>query len=192
MEGYVSGAGSVGRQGDILCTDSSCVHPADWPCGKVACGVVFYVDATGHHGWAVSLQDEPSTYNWGTLGVDIQTLTNYTTAFSTLGDMDGYQNTAAIRASGNVYQYPAAYQTDFDHGWYLPAAAQLYRLYATIGIVNNSLQTVGGSIFPLNSEWKYWSSTESSLYEAWGLYNSTSMTLFNKSTSLSVRTVRNF
>jgi hypothetical protein len=178
--------------GDIFCTDSTFVHPSDWPCGKVASGIVFYVDNTGQHGWAVNLQDEPSTYNWGPLGVDIPTLTNYTTAFSTLGDLDGYQNTTAIRASGTIYQYPVAYQIDFDHGWYLPSAAQLYRLYATIGIVNNSLQTVGGASFPLNSEWKYWSSTENSRFDAWGLHNNTTMTIFNKSALLSVRTVHNF
>ena len=182
--------------GDIWCTDSSCVHLADWPCGKVAMGVVFYVDNTGQHGWAVSLQDEPTTYIWGLLlslnTPDIPTLTNYETAFTALGDLGGYQNTASIRASGTAYQYPAAYQVDFDHGWHLPAAAQLYRLYATLGIVNNSLQTVGGVPFPMNAEWSYWSSTESSSYEAWALYNSTSLTLVNKSSSLSVRTIRDF
>ena len=179
--------------GDILCTDSSCVHPADWPCGKVACGVVFHVDATGHHGWAVNLQDEPSTYIWGLLlDYDVPTLTNYSTAFSTLEDMDGYQNTASIRAAGTAIQFPAAYAVDFDHGWYLPAAAQLYHLYATIGIVNNSLQTIGGSIFPLNSEWRYWSSTESSNHSALALYSNNTLTIANKSMPLSVRSVRNF
>ena len=179
--------------GDILCTDSSCVHPANWPCGKVACGVVFHVDATGQHGWAVSLQDEPSTYIWGLLlDYDVPPLMNYATAFSTLEDMDGYQNTASVWTSGTAIQFPAAYSADFGHGWYLPAAAQLYRLYATLGIVNYSLQTVGGAPFPLNSEWSYWSSTESSNHSAWGLYSNSSLTLVNKSVPLSVRTVRNF
>ena len=179
--------------GDILCTDSSFVHPADWPCGKVAMGVVFYVDDSGQHGWAVSLQDEPTTYIWGLLlSLDIPNLTNYTSAFSTMGDLDGYQNTASIRASGTVAQYPAAHHVDFDHGWYLPSAAQLYRIYATIGMVNNTLQTVGGAIFPMDAEWRYWSSTERSPYEAWALYNSTSFTAVNKSESLPVRTIRNF
>ena len=179
--------------GDILCTDNTFVHPADWPCGKVAMGVVFYVDDSGQHGWAVSLQDEPAACIWGLLlSLDIPTLTNYTSAFSTMGDLDGYQNTAGIRASGTAAQYPAVYQIDFDHGWYLPAAAQLYRLYATLGIVNNAIQTVGGVIFPLNSAWGYWSSSEKSAYEAWALYNNSSLTVVNKSVSLSVRTVRNF
>lgn len=179
--------------GDILCTDSSCVHLADWPCGKVAMGVVFYVDDTGQHGWAVSLQDEPTTYIWGLLlSLDIPDLMSYSNAFTTMGDLDGYQNTAAIRASGTAAQYPAAYHVDFEHGWYLPAAAQLYRIYATLGIVNNSLQAVGGAVFPMDSEWSYWSSSEKLPYEAWALYNSTSLTAVNKSVSLPVRTIRNF
>jgi hypothetical protein len=156
-------------------------------------GVVFYVDDTGQHGWAVSLQDEPTTYIWGLLlSLDIPDLMSYSNAFTTMGDLDGYQNTAAIRASGTAAQYPAAYHVDFEHGWYLPAAAQLYRIYATIGIVNISLQTVGGAVFPMDSEWSYWSSSEKSPYEAWALYNSTSLTAVNKSVSLPVRTIRNF
>lgn len=179
--------------GDILCTDSTFVHPADWPCGKVAMGVVFYVDDTGEHGWAVNLQDEPNLLIWGLLlALDIPTLTNYTSAFSTMGDVDGYQNTASIRASGTAAQYPAAHHVDYEHGWYLPAAGQLYHIYATLGIVNNSLQTVGEAVFPLDSEWSYWSSTEKSPYEAWALNNGTSLSVVNKSVSLSVRTIRNF
>jgi len=126
------------------------------------------------------------------LSLDIPDLMSYSNAFTTMGDLDGYQNTAAIRASGTAIQFPAAYSADFGHGWYLPAAAQLYRLYATLGIVNYSLQTVGGAPFPLNSEWSYWSSTESSNHSAWGLYSNSSLTLVNKSVPLSVRTVRNF
>ena len=179
--------------GDILCTDSTFVHPADWPCGKVAMGVVFYVDESGLHGWAVNLQDEPDSLIWGLLlSLDIPTLTNYTGAFSTMGDLDGYQNTASIRASGTAALYPAAYQVDFEHGWYLPAAAQLYRIGATLWAVNNSLQTVGGDPFPLDSERRYWSSTEKSPFEAWALKNYSLFMAVNKSEWMPVRTVRNF
>ena len=179
--------------GDILCTDSTFVHPADWPCGKVAMGVVFYVDDTGQHGWAVNLQDEPDSLIWGLLlSLDIPTLTNYTGAFSTMGDLDGYQNTASIRASGTAALYPAAYQVDFEHGWYLPAAAQLYRIGATLWAVNNSLQIVGGVPFPMDSERKYWSSTEKSPFEAWALKNYSLFMAVNKSEWMPVRTVRNF
>ena len=44
--------------GDILCTDGSTVKPSEYASsGKTAMGVVFYVDNTGEHGWAVHLQD---------------------------------------------------------------------------------------------------------------------------------------
>jgi hypothetical protein len=178
--------------GDILCTDSSFVHPQNWPCGKVAWGIVFYVDATGQHGWAVSLNENPVPRQWGTTTSDLPPLTNYASAFSTMADVDGYQNTANIRALGTATQFPAAYAVDFDHGWYLPSAAQFYYLYATLGIVNNSLQAVGVNIFPLNSYWRYWTSTESSDSMAWFISSNQTIMKGEKITQMPVRAVRNF
>ena len=177
--------------GDILCTDNTIVHPQNWPCGKVALGIVFHVDATGLHGWAVSLNDDPPR-RWGTSIEDIPALTNYASAFSTLENIDGYQNTANIRASGNASQFPAAYAVDFEHGWYLPSAAQLYHLYAVLGLVNNSLQIVGVSIFPMNSFWRYWSSTEHSDSMAWFFSSNQTLKAGEKNTQMPVRAVRNF
>ena len=178
--------------GDILCTDNTIVNPQNWPCGKVALGIVFHVDATGLHGWAVSLNESPLTYRWGTTDVDIPALTNYASSLSTLENIDGYQNTANIRAAGNATQFPAAYAVDFEHGWYLPSAAQLYHLYAVLGIVNNSLQAVGVNIFPMNSFWRYWSSTEHS--DSMACFFSSNQTIMKgeKNTQMSVRAVRNF
>jgi len=179
--------------GDILCTDSTCVHPSDWPCGKIAWGVVFYVDNTGHHGWAVNLQDENATYRWANLIEDIASLPNYNNSgFLALGDMDGYQNTAIIRALGNQIQYPAAYAVDFDHGWYLPASAQLYYLYATLGMVNNTLQIIGVDPFPMDTGWDYWSSTEDTGFTAWCLNNNFTLKAVEKGAQYFVRAVRNF
>ena len=179
--------------GDILCTDSTCVHPSDWPCGKIACGVVFYVDNTGQHGWAVSLQDEAVTYRWANMIEDIASLPNYNnSAFLALGDMDGYQNTAIIRALGNQMQYPAAYAVDFDNGWYLPASAQLYFLYATLGMVNSTLQIIGVNPFPMDTGWDYWSSTEDTGFTAWCLNNNFTLRAVEKGAQQFVRAVRNF
>jgi hypothetical protein len=178
--------------GDILCTDSTFVHPQNWPCGKVAWGIVFYVDATGQHGWAVSLNENPVPRQWGTTTSDLSPLTNYASSFSTMADVDGYQNTANIRALGTATQFPAAYAVDFDHGWYLPSAAQFYYLYATLGIVNNSLQAVGVNIFPLNSYWRYWTSTESSDSMAWFISSNQTIMKGEKNTQMPVRAVRNF
>lgn len=178
--------------GDILCTDSTFVHPQNWPCGKVAWGIVFYVDATGQHGWAVSLNENPVPRQWGTTTSDLSPLTNYASAFSTMADVDGYQNTANIRALGTASQFPAAYAVDFEHGWYLPSAAQFYHLYATLGIVNNSLQAVGVNIFPLNTYWRYWTSTESSDSMAWFISSNQTIMKGEKITQMPVRAVRNF
>ena len=178
--------------GDIFCTDSTFVHPQDWPCGKVAWGVVFHVDASGQHGWVISLNDEFATYRWATTDMDLPSITNYAFSYSTLEDQDGYQNTANIRIFGEATQYPAAYSMDFNHGWYLPAAAQLYHLYAVLGIVNTSLQIVGVDPFPMNVNWRYWSSTESSASMAWFLDSNQSIVKGEKFTQMFVRAVRDF
>lgn len=178
--------------GDILCTDSSVVHPANWPCGKVAMGVVFHVDDTGQHGWAVSLHDRPGTYQWSSVNVNLAALPNVTSSFSSLLDLDGYQNTTAIRAAGNATQYPAAYAVDFENGWYLPAAGQLYRLYAMLGIVNNTLALVNGTPFPMNLDWQYWSSTENYNIRSWYLDNRHTVRWGQKNEMHLVREVYNF
>lgn len=178
--------------GDILCTDNTIVHPQNWPCGKVALGVVFHVDASGLHGWAVSLNEEPLPRRWGTTTGDLPSLTNYASSFSSLEDIDGYQNTANIRASGDASQFPAAYAVDFNHGWYLPSAAQLYHLYAALGMVNNALQTVGVNIIPMNSYWRYWSSTENTDSLAWFFSSNQTIMAGEKNTQMPVRAVRNF
>ena len=51
--------------GDILCQGNLIYSPSIYPSsGATAIGVVFYVDYTGQHGWAVALQDAGS-YQWG-------------------------------------------------------------------------------------------------------------------------------
>ena len=51
--------------GDILCEDGTVVSPSGFVISEHnAVGVVFYVDATKHHGWAVGLNDI-GEYAWG-------------------------------------------------------------------------------------------------------------------------------
>ena len=149
--------------GDILCTDNSILKPSAWPvAGKTAMGIVFYVDNSGEHGYAVHLQDQETSVQWTPYGqyTDIPTLTNYTNARDAIMDLDGYTNTQKIRNAGNATKYPAAYAVDFANGWYLPAIGQLRLLVGEIVTLNASLQTVGGTQFPMDSAWWYWSSTE--------------------------------
>lgn len=153
--------------GDIVCTDGSIVKPADWPCGKTAKGIVFYVDDTGRHGWIVHLQNQATNVKWSTEHQDIPELTNYTSVRTAVTDFDGYNNTQKIRNFGNATLYPPAYAVDFASGWYLPAMGQLRILYGNIVEVNAGLAVVGGTQFATNSNWWYWSSTEYSANYAW-------------------------
>ncbi len=162
--------------GDILCTDSTIVKPSDWPVpGKTAKGVVFYVDTSGIHGWAVHLNDQSTGIQWSTLEIDIPTLPNYTGQQNAEMDLNGYSNTQIIRAAGNASIYPAAWTMDFADGWYLPSVGQLRMLHGVIRWINSTLQIVNGTQFPthLNNSnetyWSYWSSNEYSSYIAWPL-----------------------
>ena len=157
--------------GDILCTDGTTVHPENWPCGNVAMGVVFYVDNTGEHGWAVDLEETPNKM-WAISNQnDIPSLVNFNSGRLAMTDMDGYSNTLHIRQSGTFNEYEAAYTVDFEHGWYLPAAGQAYKLFAEQIKVNNSIQLVGGDLVQLDTFGSYWTSTEISSNRVWVLNN---------------------
>lgn len=181
--------------GDILCTDNTIVKPSAWPvAGKTAMGIVFYVDNTGQHGWAVHLQDQGTDVLWIVNGrhTDISTLTNYTNARDAITDLDGYSNTQKIRNAGNASIYPAAYAVDFANGWYLPAAGQLRLLFGEIVTLNASLQIVNGTQFPMNSVFDYWSSTECGKIDAWFVEFSGSVYSLGKHYDFRVRSVRAF
>ncbi len=54
----------VAHIGDILCTTGVYVSPVEFDdSGLEAMGVIFYVDATGQHGWAVALEDA-GNFKW--------------------------------------------------------------------------------------------------------------------------------
>lgn len=155
--------------GDILCTDGTIVKPSNWPCGKTAKGIVFYVDASGQHGWAVS----PTAIDhlrWGSVQFskhDIPYLTNYSQWREAVQDFDGRSNTQIIRnysltipniANNPALSFPAPYAMDLDNGWYLPAAGQLNVLFGEILAVNASLAIVEGVAISASND--IWSSTE--------------------------------
>ena len=176
--------------GDILCTDGTTVHPEDWPCDKVAMGIVFHVDDTGEHGWAVALE-ETQNLMWALSNQDdIPELVNYNSGRFAMNDVDGYTNTLHIRQNGNNTEYEAAYAVDFEHGWYLPAAGQVYKLYAELIKVNNTLQLVGENLIQLDSFQSYWTSTEISSNRVWVL--SIALNISEKNYPRSVRGIRTF
>ncbi len=154
--------------GDILCEGNAIISPANYPSsGATAIGVVFYVDQTGQHGWAVALQDA-GEYPWGCNGTDMP-LPNYRNKRQAIYDLDGYENTRIVRE--NCTDSPAFYAVDFENGWYVPAIGQLNYLYGNLMEVDRGLTVAGGTTF-LATEWRYWSSTESSSYTAWFLHSS--------------------
>ena len=102
--------------GDILCEGDLIVSPANYNANThTAIGVVFYVDNTGQHGWAIALEDAGG-YAWG---YNDTPLTNYTGKRQAIYDLDGFENTRIVRQ--NSTNHPAFYAVDFENGWYVPA-----------------------------------------------------------------------
>ena len=178
--------------GDILCADGSIVNPSDWTGERTPIGIVFHVDASGSHGWAVQLGE--TTAAWSTINnsPDIVGLTNYTTARDATIDNDGYVNTQRIRSFGNAVLYPAVYILDFDNGWFLPAVGQLNILYAEIITLNASLNLVGGTEFSMGQNNYYWSSSEYDGSQAWYVRLDGQQSFNSKNYSYWVRGVRSF
>ena len=177
--------------GDILCTDNTTVPSSAWPVvGKTAMGVVFYVDDTGKHGWAVHLQDQGKC-RWTACSKDSLVYGVHTcgTEKEALADEDGCANTKALRAAGNASVYPAAYAVDFGLGWYLPALGQLKKLYNLRERLNTSLLKVKGE--EIEEDW-YWSSTQYGDYFAWFVTYHGGVHYLRKHYNLRVRSVRAF
>ena len=136
-------------------------------------GVVFFVHADGS-GWAVALQDEDNLLPWSTTAVDVPALTNYdaSVAQAPIADTSGYANTQAIRNYFGESNNYVAGAVDFDHGWYVPAMAQLCLIYAQLPLIQAALILVGGT--PLDISYDlygqnaaYCSSTEANSESAW-------------------------
>ena len=155
-------------------------------------GIVFYVDDSGLHGWAVNLEEQSSGITWGLAGTNISTLQDFTYAHEALADTNGYMNTQLIRAAGNASQYGAAYAVDFENGWYLPAVGQLNLLFLETNHINPSLQAAGGVALPSSGTYT-WTSTEHNSYYAWTVnFFDGSVIRSSKISSPKVRSVRSF
>ena len=130
-------------------------------------GVVFYVNPDGSGGWMVALTDASTGCAWGTSG-DIPALANQNISSyyqQLLNDIDGYGNTEKIRAYQNNSTTYAAGNVDIAHGWYLPSAGQLRKLFANLAKIEGAIAAAGGST--LLSTNAYWSSTEKDASQAW-------------------------
>jgi hypothetical protein len=193
--------GQTVRVGDILCvqgTDTIIVHPQNYTGGAI--GVVFYVDETGQHGWALHPQIQAHQIYWSYMNELPWGLTGWQSIRDAIYDLDGYENTGFLRAASQYDHsaYPGAWAVDYEHGWYWPALGQLNILFGSAPIVNNSLKIIGGIL--LQGPWVYWSSSTFGFDNDCALYYASSgaMGAVVKSRSilplalLDVRSIRNF
>ncbi len=149
-------------------------------------GVIFHVDASGV-GWMVAMDDASEGCQWGP-STNIQLLPDRACDnVVALEDLSGFRNTGLIRTELGTDNDYAASQVNFDHGWYLPSAGQLRKLYSALPFIDSMLYYHNGTMI---SEDTYWSSTEYSSSNA----ASPMFTMSNssKSSSHRVRAIRNY
>lgn len=151
--------------GDVLCEDGTTVPAKQWAkSGKKAKGVVFHVDESGQHGWAIALRDK-GNHIWGEEG-DIEGIPN-SNENEALADFNGKGNTQAILAQGG--SYPAVQAIETNEGWYLPSAGQLRVLTRSLPKVNKTIKRLIRKNVPAMEYVKgaYWSSSETPDGRAW-------------------------
>lgn len=142
-------------------------------------GVLIHVERDGKSGWAIALQDanNAAALEWApgkenaTQALN-KTLKQENPAYRTLDDLlpllqdtAGYATTKAIRsaAGGKKEAFPAAFAVDFDNGWYLPSAGQMFSAFAVEPFVKKTLEENGGKAL----DGMYWTSTPHSEKAAW-------------------------
>ncbi len=151
--------------GDVLCDDNTIMNIDSFlVSGKVAKGVVFYVDRSGIHGLAVSMSPE-ITLPWARTEVSttVHSKTTYTSLYNAILDKDGYENTLFIKASaeaadGNDFELNAPavhYCYYYDHhtfaagdihlGWFMASSGQMAALFANRMPVNRTLSKLHSS-----------------------------------------------
>ncbi len=157
-------------------------------------GILFYVSPDQTEGWMVALNDASTSISWGdgdVPGLDNQT---YSSPFGMLlYETNGFANTGIIRDYQNGMN-TAANAVDYEHGWYLPAAGQLSKLFGALPFVENKLQAYGSIL----EQAEYWSSSEADANEAFAVSYKPSANVRaggfirrDKSQNYRVRAVRN-
>ena len=154
-------------------------------------GVVFYINPTYTGGCMVALNDVSSSCQWGS-SVDIPYLRNYgwTRNDCQLSDMDGYANTTVIRDYQSNNTNYASGKVDYAHGWYVPSASQLRKIFGALPFIKNAIANAGGDTI---SSGTYWSSTELSDSYAWTVTTSSfEVSSSSKTTNNKLRAVHDF
>ncbi len=151
-------------------------------------GVVFYINPTYTGGCMVALEDVSTDCPWGN-DADVTFMRNYTYTRNEclLSDLDGYANTAMLRENQSVNPDYAPGKVDFEHGWYMPSAGQLRKIFSALPFIESTITNAGGTTLSDNG---YWSSTENSESNAWtSVFEMSSQ---SKTSNYKVRAVRDF
>lgn len=178
--------------GDILCfldddtANYIIVHPDAWPqyadAGYTPLSVVFYVDQTGKHGWAVGMpiyfyddlgEVDIYYYNqniWASSDDNLDCLWDYVIdERDVLRDLQGMNNTLCISGFQSCYEeeeygervclYPVV--DGVLSPFYVPAMGQLNMLFAHVYKINEIVETIIGQ------------PVETAMYDAFGWWSST-------------------
>ncbi len=114
-------------------------------------GIVCYLAPDGVSGTMIAMEDteEFSLSN----SASAPSLPTKRTIKSSLTGWSGYDNTAQMRLSGAAEDYPAAWNVDFENGWYIPSVAQMNYLYAHSIVLDTALYRQGGEMLSYDVYW---------------------------------------
>lgn len=133
------------RPGDIHCSDGTILHPEQYVgSGKVADGIIAYVDDTDEHGYMIGL--DIKQYKLTRSDVEKCYKDIYESFQVAMSSMNGYEHSGVLRENGFV----PALEVDYDNGWFIPSLSEMNRLETIYSKLNQSLQLVGGDLI----EWK--------------------------------------
>ena len=128
-------------------------------------GIVYYVAPDEKYYWLVALNDLPQQYKWGS-DTDIPDLENIDEDwYKVHSEQNGCEATKTMREAQGPGSTYAANQVDFDNGWHLPSSGEITKLYASLPYISQALTQNGGTV----PNRLYWTSTEFSDGEAWGI-----------------------
>lgn len=179
--------------GDILLNDGTVVSYEDANISEQkqkAIGVLYSIDEKGKpRGWlGIYNYDKPLAWAYSTedlTGIKCSTTTMDAITTEFIGDTDGSDNWAYIcendisgvqwgnyKAFEKVNEYALTYGLTgrYSTGWYMPSIAELCYIYRNKDILNPILEALGGT----KLSGKYWSSSQASKNNAWGVYFDTS------------------
>lgn len=201
--------------GDIICVhnvslDTIIVTPEEWTNLRLSStytplSVVFYVDETCRHGWAVEARTSSyENVDWAWWPVNIEPLTDLSDIRSALKDLNGYSNTVIAKTYTDwddsdidftdyfpIDFFPAYYRALSEVPFYLPSLGQLNVLFSAkdriFQIIHNHLTSF--QTIPTGS---WWSSTEKDMDSAYFLNGSGVVSSGDKSNFHYVLPVMNF